>query len=238
MSSRKEILSHFHEQDPFDGYVYSDDDVDYQGLSPDHPVFEAAFSFLRPSVIVEVGTWKGKSAITMAEILRSHGIDGVIICVDTWLGSPEHCLSPRHHPTEPAHYKSLRHMNGLPRLYDTFMANVAMKGVENYIIPLPNTSDNAFEMFRRIGLKADFIYIDAAHEYEGALRDMRNSWAMLRDGGILVLDDYIKWRGVTQAIDTFASKTGTRVYGEYGKAALGKGIDAGVVWTPANPEVL
>lgn len=235
MSARKELLSHFYHQDPFDGFSYTDDEVDCHGLSPDHPVFESALSSLRPSVIIEVGTWKGKSAITMAEILDRHGIDGVVICVDTWLGSPEHSLSPKSHPTEPAHYASLRHRNGYPRLYDTFMANVMHSGMEKYIIPVPNTSDNAFEMFRRINLVADFVYIDAAHEYECVLRDLNNSWEILRDGGILVMDDYIKWPSVTQAIDDFAAKVGAKLYGEYLKAAFGKGIDIGKIWVPTNP---
>lgn len=235
MGSREELLAHFYSRDPFDGFTYPDDDVDYQGLSPDHPVFESALSYLRPSVIIEIGTWKGKSAITMAEILKQLGVDGLVICVDTWLGSPEHCMSPEKHPTQPEHYASLRHRNGFPRLYDTFMANVARKGMQNFIIPLPNTSDNAFEMFRRINLTADFVYIDAAHEYECVLRDMNNSWEILRSGGILVLDDYIKWSGVTRAIDDFAAKVASPVYGEYGKAAIGKDVDAGIVWEPLNP---
>jgi predicted O-methyltransferase YrrM len=235
MSAREDLISHFYYQDPFEGFSYTEDDVDYTGLSPDHPVFESALSFLQPSVIVEVGSWKGKSAITMAKILHRRHIDGVIVCVDTWLGSPEHCLSPARHPTRPEHYESLRHKNGLPRLYQTFMANVAEQGMTDYIIPLPNTSDNAFEMFRKIGLTTDFVYIDAAHEYESAMRDIVNSWNSLRNGGILVLDDYLKWPGVTKAVDDFAADVDAKVYGEYLKAAIGKGMDIGAIWVPALP---
>lgn len=237
LDAREELLSHFYRSDPFDGLTYTDKDLDYQGLSPDHPIFEAALSALRPSVILEIGAWKGTSAIAMAEILRRHNIDGLIICVDTWLGSPEHCLSPALHPTRPAHYDSLRHRNGYPQLYNTFMANVSARGLQRYILPVPNTSDNAFEMFRRINLKVHFVYIDAAHEYECVLRDISNSWVILRDGGIIVLDDYLKWPGVTYAVDNFAAKVGSRVYGEYLKAAIGKNIDAGKFWVPASLDV-
>jgi predicted O-methyltransferase YrrM len=113
------------------------------------------------------------------------------------------------------------------------MANVVEQGVKDYIIPLPNTSDNAFEMFSQVGLTADLVYIDAAHEYECVMRDIVNSWKSLRDGGILVLDDYLKWPGVTKAVDDFAASAGAKVYGEYMKAALGKGVDIGAVWVPA-----
>lgn len=234
MDTRTELISHFHRGDPFDGFSYTDEEIDYQGLSPDHPIFEAALSALRPSVILEIGAWKGTSAIAMADILRKYDIDGVIICVDTWLGSPEHCLSPERHSTKAAHYDSLRHRNGYPRLFDTFMANVLSKGLQRYVIPVPNTSDNAFEMFRRINLEIDFAYIDASHEYECVFRDISNSWSILHNGGIMVLDDYLKWPGVTAALDNFAAKVGARIYGEYLKAAIGKGIDAGKFWVPAN----
>jgi predicted O-methyltransferase YrrM len=88
-------------------------------------------------------------------------------------------------------------------------------------------------MFRQIGLTADFVYIDAAHEYECVMRDIVNSWNSLRDGGILALDDYLKWPGVTKAVDDFAASVDARIYGEYMKAALGKRVDIGSIWVPA-----
>ncbi len=43
----------------------------------------------RPVAIIEVGTWKGCSAIGMAKVAKECNVEVKIICVDTWLGSPE-----------------------------------------------------------------------------------------------------------------------------------------------------
>jgi hypothetical protein len=40
----------------------------------------------RPRLIVEVGTWKGCSAMAMCNALRTVNIDSTIVCVDTWGG--------------------------------------------------------------------------------------------------------------------------------------------------------
>lgn len=37
----------------------------------------------------------------------------------------------------------------------------------------------------------DFVYIDARHDYCGALEDIENYWPKLHPGGIMAGDDYI-----------------------------------------------
>jgi hypothetical protein len=66
------------------------------------------------------------------------------------------------------------------------------------IVPFPATSENAAVVFSHYGVKADVIYIDAAHEYEPALRDFITYWDLLDDGGYIIGDDYIGWEGVTR----------------------------------------
>ena len=41
------------------------------------------------------------------------------------------------------------------------------------------------------GRKFDMILVDAAHGYENCLEDIRNSWKLLRTGGILLVDDVL-----------------------------------------------
>ena len=71
---------------PFDGIDPADYPDDLQGWGSDHPILAAAIEKLRPKRIVEVGSWKGRSAINMARIVRALGLDCEIVCVDTWLG--------------------------------------------------------------------------------------------------------------------------------------------------------
>lgn len=56
--------------------------------------------------------------------------------------------------------------------------------------------------------KVDWVYIDAAHDYEGCLKDLRNSIKILQEGGIIYGDDYNNKPGVKQAVDYFISETG------------------------------
>ena len=40
--------------------------------------------------IIEIGTWKGLSANKMAKLCKSRNKKARIVCVDTFLGAPEH----------------------------------------------------------------------------------------------------------------------------------------------------
>ena len=66
---------------------FSGFDVDLQGWGSEHQIFNEAIGASNPSIIIEVGTWKGASAHNMLNICKTRGINTEIICVDTSLGS-------------------------------------------------------------------------------------------------------------------------------------------------------
>ena len=107
---------------------------DLQGWGSDDSVFREVIASTRPRLIVEVGTWKGASALHMARVTHELGLDTRIICVDTWLGSPEHFLAQ-----QPEWRESLQMKFGFPKLYFTFLSNVVRSGYADRIIPLPTT---------------------------------------------------------------------------------------------------
>jgi hypothetical protein len=88
---------------------------------------------------------------------------------------------------------------------------VVLEKCEDVIVPFPATSENAYQVFRNLNIIADLIYVDAAHEYEPALRDIKSYWQLLSDQGILCGDDYITFPGVTQAVNEFAAHIGYRI---------------------------
>ena len=65
----------------------------------------------------------------------------------------------------------------------------------------------------------DFIYIDAAHDYDSVKNDLNNWWDKLKNGGILSGHDYFPdkriWRGkevgVYKAVNEFAIEKNTEV---------------------------
>lgn len=203
---------------PYDGLDPADYPDDLQGWGSDHPVLAAAIEKLRPRRIVEVGSWKGRSAINMARIVRTLGLECEIVCVDTWLGSPEHWLR-----AGPGWYESLALKNGYPQLYYTFMGNVVRHGFQDIITPMPMTSESAAFVLRHLKMSFDIAYIDAAHEYAPAKRDFIAYWDLLNENGVLIGDDYIHWPGVTQAANEFANERRLHIVGEPGKFVISKG---------------
>jgi hypothetical protein len=77
--------------------------------------------------------------------------------------------------------------------------------MQDLIVPLPQSSENAAIILSRLGIRAGLIHIDAAHEYEPVMRDVRAYWEPLEPGGYLVGDDYVDvWPDVIRAADEFA----------------------------------
>ena len=57
----------------------------------------------------------------------------------------------------------------------------------------------------------DWIYIDGDHTFTGCYRDLNNAYRVVKEGGIIICDDY-PWSntgkdGVKMAVDTFAKST-------------------------------
>jgi predicted O-methyltransferase YrrM len=178
---------------------------DLQGWNSVHPVFRELISTGSVRVIFDVGVWKGGSTITFAKLLREFGIDGSIIAIDTFLGSPEHWN--RNRPDKI--FESLRLEYGYPRLYRQFLSNLKHQGCEQYVVPLPQTTENAAKILAARGVAADLIHLDAAHEYEPVLRDAVDYWKLLKPGGVMIGDDYHPtWPGVVRAADEFAKRVG------------------------------
>jgi len=174
-------------------------------------------SKLRPRLIIEVGSWKGRSAINMATACKSLGLETEIVCVDTWLGPPG-IYTRKNDPF----YASLGHKFGYPQLYYTFLTNVVRARHQDMITPLPLRSALAAEVLREMRVKAPLIYIDAAHDYDSVLCDLRSYWNLLTDDGVLFGDDYVGWPGVTKAANEFAGSVGRPIFAATGKFVIPK----------------
>jgi hypothetical protein len=187
--------------------LFSNGPVPVQGWVTDYyPASLKEYLSRRPIdeelVIVEVGTWKGASAIQAANIIRDLGRRDVVICVDTWLGSPEH-------------FRGMPKKAGFPTIYYEFLQNVVNHGHTGRILPLALPSLQAVEVLKVIlsdRSGADVIYIDAAHEYLPVYLDIMHYWPLLRSGGRMLGDDYTQhWPGVRQAVDQYFSEKHMRV---------------------------
>jgi hypothetical protein len=180
-----------------DHTVTRDDD---QGWNSDHQYLTEAIESIRPEIVVEVGVWKGRSVMNMARKMQELSINGVIIAVDTWLGSSEHWL-------DGGMFNDLMIQNGCPTLYQTFLSNIKSNGLDEYVLPLPMTSICASEILKSKSISPSVIHLDAGHDFASVTSDLTAWWPLLAKDGVFIGDDYCHaWPGVTKAFDAYFGK--------------------------------
>ena len=169
-------------------------------------VFGEAISFAKPKLIVEVGSYLGGSSRIMARICKEEGYDVEIVCIDTWLGSFEHRIPKIQEAQAEYNKASLNYVHGRPDLYDTFLSNTLQAGYADVITPFPIDSINGLLTLKLLGFMADMIYVDAAHDYISAKRDYIVASDILREGGVILGDDYMHDPVKRAAKDTFTEE--------------------------------
>ena len=132
--------------------------------------------------IVEVGSWKGRSASFMAVEIINSNKNIKFDCVDTWEGSIEHKT-----------YDVITE----EKLYDIFLSNI--EPVKHVINPIRMDSIEASKLYDDNSL--DFVFIDASHEYEDVKKDILAWLPKVKIGGILAGHDYDTFEGVNRAVD-------------------------------------
>lgn len=165
-------------------------------------IFEKIILESSPKIIIELGSFLGNSTITMANSLKKHNIDGTIIAIDTWLGSQEHWLKNK---------CNLLHLHnnfefGISSMYNQFCTNVICHGLENYIVPMPATTDTAFDILKEIKIFADVIYFDADHRENVIFNDLEKYSSILNTNGIIFGHD-IDWPDVENAVTKYCKNT-------------------------------
>lgn len=184
-------------ESPYAGYACKTDKLDVQNWNSTHPALSRLVREIKPKIIVDLGVWKGLSTITLAKAQSEVAAEGIVIAVDTFLGSPEHWTRSR-----PDVHSSLRFKNGRPNFYETFLANMVLSELDTRVLPVTQTSENAALILHRNGIRPELVHIDAAHEFEPVLRDIRVYYDLLCPGGILIGDDF-NWPGVARAVVHF-----------------------------------
>jgi predicted O-methyltransferase YrrM len=141
------------------------------------------------STFVEVGVFKGRSAAFMATEIINSGKGIKFYAVDHFKGSAEH-----------GDLSDTLLNEAIANLYTVLEAGAVS------IIPEPSLS--AAEMFPEDSL--DFVFIDAAHDYDSVKQDINAWWPRIKSGGIMAGDDYQpSWPGVIQAVNEFSTAINT-----------------------------
>jgi len=174
----------------FEKIIVNDQKIEhfYQNIGEDwfgHSNFysEIVNKFPDDSHFVEVGVWKGRGAAYMATEIINSGKKIKFDCVDNWEYSDLQKDIPE---------------NLYENLYETFLENV--KPVKHMINPIKLLSHDASKLYENNSL--DFVFIDAAHDYENVKRDIESWLPKIKVGGILAGHDYeTSIDGVKRAVD-------------------------------------
>lgn len=172
------------------------------GWNGNKPIFRQLIEKIKPATIIEVGSWKGQSAINMGKTVKELELNTTIHCVDTWLGAIEFWTTGKN-----TDERNLLTTNGYPQVYFQFLSNVVHNNLQDVILPFPNTSENGYRYFKYNNITAQMIYIDASHEEDDVYKDLNNYYELLDYNGILFGDDYQKdWPGVINSVNRFSEE--------------------------------
>lgn len=156
-----------------------------------------------PVLGIEVGSFLGYSAIGFAKKLKQKNPNSKLICIDTWLGSPEHYSMLKRSGDN-----RLGWVNGYPTMYHKFITNVILNDLQDIIIPLPFPSATAYKILLKVfndnDIKADFAYIDGSHEENEVYMDLYSYYQLLNTGSYLCGDDWA-WSSVRGDVEKFCS---------------------------------
>jgi glycosyltransferase involved in cell wall biosynthesis/predicted O-methyltransferase YrrM len=139
-------------------------------------LFNKVKSLPEDAVIVEIGSFKGRSTVAMA--YACIGTKRKIYSIDTWDGNDTD-FSER-------------------QFFEIWQQNVQLNGLEQYVIPIRGYSHNVLNNWHDLtGYKAiDFIFIDGSHQYLDVLKDFELSFSLVRNGGWIAFHDVVHtWPG-------------------------------------------
>ncbi len=137
-------------------------------------LFEKVESLPHDAVIVEIGSYKGRSTVAMAYACKD--TKRKIYCIDTWRGND-------------TDFKA-------DDFYNDWLNNIQSNGLGQYVTPLRGNSKEVIEILRDEAIRVDFAFIDGSHQFIDVLNDFESLYPLMKDQGQIAFHDVIyTWRG-------------------------------------------
>jgi predicted O-methyltransferase YrrM len=135
------------------------------------------------ALAVEFGSWCGRSSMALSAAK-------LLVCVDTWAGSPEHA-------------DIVATVNPWETWHDTMRDGVRAGAVRPIRGNLRHAwvSDGLLSQFND---RADLVFVDANHDFTNVLADISLAYRLVRPGGIVAGHDYgTDWECVKMVVDEY-----------------------------------
>ncbi len=149
-------------------------------------------------LVIELGSWLGGSI----RFICQNAPNAIVIAIDHWQGSPEHFENPDC-------------QKRIPTLYETFLVNCWE--YKNRLIPLQASTIEGLEKVKAAGLNPDIVYVDAAHDYDSATRDIEKVYELFPK--TCICGDDWQWNAsaglpVQRAVRDFAARHNFTIHAE------------------------
>jgi MMP 1-O-methyltransferase len=142
-------------------------------------LYDAAVTYLRDGVGVEIGTYCGKSTVMLGAAAQQTG--GVLYTIDHHHGSEEHQPGWEYHDTS-----MVDPVTGLFDTLPTLRHTLDAAGLDDNVVAVVGKSPVVARSWRT---PLQFLFIDGGHTEEAAQRDF-DGWAKwVAVGGALVIHD-------------------------------------------------
>ena len=136
-------------------------------------------AYAKGEVAVEIGAWTGHTTVVLASYFKR------VFAVDHWLGSPHDATG------------EIVQDRGSEEVFRSFCANMGRYFLRS-VFPLRGSSEQWAAVFPRS--EASLIFVDANHDYEAVLADIKGWLPCLRPGGVMCGHDFGVFPGVEQAV--------------------------------------
>ncbi len=156
-----------------------------QGLIERHrcfwPIIEAIGAKDGTVNILEVGSWAGASAVTWARGLEAKGLQGKVLCVDSWIPYFNTIVDTDRVYTE------MNEAAASGDILKLFIHNIRASGVESRIEYRRGDSRSVLPVLASRSF--DIVYLDGSHRYAEVKFDLTEAARLVIDGGIICGDD-------------------------------------------------
>jgi beta-1,4-mannosyl-glycoprotein beta-1,4-N-acetylglucosaminyltransferase len=138
------------------------------------------------AAVIELGTWKGRSLCSVADIIQRKGIR--VTAIDTFEGTDS---TPEENATLVLEAKKVN-------IQDIFEENLRAFGIRGYVTVIKGSSADTHTMF--VDKTFDLLFLDADHSYDAVFNDIRNWYWKVKPHGIFAGHD-IAWTSVAKAVE-------------------------------------
>ena len=134
------------------------------------------------AIVVEIGTFHGRTAVFMAKTLEAIGVRAPVLCIDPFDRVQPTPFNPQGN-------------------YQAFLETVRAAGLEDTCLPLAAFAEHAAGV---VPDSAGVLVVDGNHDYPAVRQDLELYGPKVIPGGLMFVDDYgPAYPGVMRAVDEY-----------------------------------